>query len=73
MIIYTGLENYFTWTKDDVDEVEILVGSSSRLVVRPQGFNRATVQRLISSDPQMYLRHEFQPGSEIELPINYNR
>lgn len=73
MIIYTGFENYFTCWNDNYEEVEIELENSSRLVVRPQGFNRATVLRLITSDPQQYLRHEFQPGTEIEMPMTYGR
>ncbi|MGI6548843.1 MAG: YlzJ-like family protein [Syntrophomonadales bacterium] len=70
MIIYTGMEDYFTCWNTDWDEAEIVLEDSSRLVVRPQGYNRATVLRLITSDPQQYLRSEFQPGTEIELPLS---
>ena len=73
MIIYTGIEDYFTYWNTKWDETEITLEDSSRLVVRPQGFNRATVLRLITSDPQQYLRKEFQPGTEIELPLDYTR
>jgi len=71
LIIYTGYEDYFTVWENAWEEVEIDLDGSSRLVVRPQGFNRATVLRIIASDPQLYLRPEFQPGMEIELPLNY--
>ncbi len=70
MIIYTGMEDYFTCWNTNWDETEIELEDSCRLVVRPQGFNRATVLRLITSDPQQYLRKEFQPATEIELPLN---
>ncbi|MGE5544138.1 MAG: YlzJ-like family protein [Bacillota bacterium] len=69
MIIYTGLEDYFTCWDTNWEEAEIELGGSCRLVVRPRGFNRATVVRLITSDPQQYLYKEFQPGTEIELPL----
>ncbi|NLW44674.1 MAG: hypothetical protein GXY92_05770 [Syntrophomonadaceae bacterium] len=71
MIIYTGYEDYYTVWENRWEEVEIPLDGSSCLVVRPQGFNRATVLRIIASDPQLYLRPEFQPGKEIELPLNY--
>lgn len=71
MIIYTGFEDYFNCWDTKWEEAEIEIGDSCRLVVRPQGFNRATVLRVITSDPQLYLRSDLQPGTEIELPLNY--
>ncbi|MGI6513462.1 MAG: hypothetical protein GX052_10605 [Syntrophomonadaceae bacterium] len=71
MIIYTGYEDYFSSWESSWEEVEVDLDESSRLIVRPQGFNRATVVRIITSDPQLYLCREFQPGMEIELPLNY--
>jgi len=72
LIIYTGIDDYFSWSGEQWEELEIRVGESARLVVRPHGFNRATVLRLITSDPQDYLRREYQPGTEINLSITNN-
>ncbi|NLV16911.1 MAG: hypothetical protein GXY50_06880 [Syntrophomonadaceae bacterium] len=69
MIIYTGIEDYILCGESSWEEVEIELNSSSRLVVRPDGFKKATVLRLITTDPQEYLRSEFQPGVVIDLPI----
>jgi len=73
LIIYTGFEDYFTCWENNWEEIEIELGPSCRVVVRPLGYNRATILRIITTDPQHYLRSELQPGNEIELPLNYAR
>lgn len=70
MIIYTGSEYFLTdWPEGEYSEIEIELGRGSRLVVSPNGINRAKVVRLLSSDPADYLRPEYQPGNEIEFRL----
>ncbi|MGE5422149.1 MAG: YlzJ-like family protein [Ignavibacteriales bacterium] len=69
MIIYTGLDGYPQINEEDYKGIEIQIENNAFLVIRPEGNNKARVIRLISSDPQMYLRQEYQPGSELELVL----
>jgi hypothetical protein len=38
------------------------------MVVEPLGDGMARIERLISGNPQHYLRSDWQPGSRIRLP-----
>lgn len=69
MIIYTGIDTFWTGCEMEYDLLEIDIGDNARLVLKPESFNRARVVRLVSSDPQMFLRPEYQPGCELELSI----
>ncbi len=69
MIIYTGIDSCWTGDQEPYDLLEIDIGDNARLVVKPENFNRASVVKLVSSDPQLFLRPEYQPGSEIEINI----
>lgn len=69
MIIYTGIDSYWTGDGSPYDLLEIDIGDNARLLVKPESFNRASVVKLVSSDPQLFLRPEYQPGCEIELSM----
>lgn len=69
MILYTGLNDGLDCWKQNSEEVEVNLNGVSRLVIAPNGLNRGTVLRLISTNPQDYLRPEFQPGAEIEFHL----
>lgn len=69
MIIYTGLDGYPQINEDDYNGIEIQIENNAFLVIKPESNNKARVIRLISSDPQMYLKPEYQPGCELELVL----
>ncbi|MGE5403668.1 MAG: YlzJ-like family protein [Candidatus Saccharibacteria bacterium] len=69
MIIYTGLDQNLDYCEQASEEIEVHFDGVSRLVIAPTGVNRGTVLRLISTNPQDYLRPEFQPGAEIEFHL----
>ncbi|MCL6516224.1 YlzJ-like family protein [Alicyclobacillus sp.] len=49
----------------ETEEIEI---GGARMVVTPLGRGQARVERLISPDPQHYLRPDWQPGAVIPYP-----
>ncbi|MGE5397913.1 MAG: YlzJ-like family protein [Chitinophagales bacterium] len=67
MIIFTDVDQYLNSWPEEYKEIEIELGEASKLLVFPRGENRATIVRLISSNPNDYLRPEYQPGTEIEM------
>ncbi|MGE5415287.1 MAG: YlzJ-like family protein [Acidobacteriota bacterium] len=70
MILYTpSIEDGFNGWEKPADEIEVSLNGVSRLVIAPTGTNRGTVLRLISTNPQDFLRPEFQPGAEIEFHL----
>lgn len=72
MIFYTGLEDSILNRENDWQEIEINVKGDFMVAVRPEGLGKATVLRIMSSDPQDYLRSEYQPGMQINLQLYRN-
>lgn len=57
---------------DEGEEAQVheLPIEGGTLLVEPLGKNQARILRVISSDPQLYLRPGLQPGRVIEFPYN---
>jgi hypothetical protein len=49
----------------ETEEIEV---GGARMVVTPLGRGQARVERLISPNPQDYLRPDWQPGSVVPYP-----
>ncbi len=68
MIIYTPIppEGLFGMTDSTASYTELEV-NGARLVVEQTGMNQCRVVRLISTDPNDYLKAEYQPGAELSF------
>ncbi len=69
MIIYTPLpiELILEGSDDFSPEYKEVEKDGYKLLVEPYSFNEGKVVRLISSNPQEYLKPELQPGEIIKL------
>lgn len=67
-MLYTVMpvEMVMGWDDEASDLVEVEV-EGILMQVSPDGQGGGVIQRLISSDPQDYLRAEFQPGNRVSF------
>ncbi len=59
-------------TKDVVENYELSMSGGS-IIVEPLSMDKAKIIRVISSDPQVYLQPQLQPGSIIEFPWYFEK
>ncbi|MCL4516246.1 MAG: YlzJ-like family protein [Firmicutes bacterium] len=69
-MLYTVMpvETVMGWDEGDPELVEVEVGGVLMQVL-PDGQGGGVVERLLSTDPQDYLKAEFQPGNRVHLPV----
>lgn len=70
MILYTPMQLELVLAgmepPPSTNQRQILIGNSE-LLVEDDGYGSAKVIRLLSSDPQDYLKTEFMPGTKLKL------
>lgn len=71
MILYTPmpLEAVMASEKDDLLVYQEIQYGGITFVVEPASNGRGKIVQIRSTDPNVYLRQEFQPGKEIPLWI----
>lgn len=59
-------------SKDVVENYELSITGGS-VIVEALSMDKAKIIRVISSDPQVYLQPQLQPGSVIEFPWHFGK
>ncbi len=68
MILYTPLPLELIWaSEDNTFSYQELEFSGITFLIQPTGIGRGKIIQIKSTDPNVYLKPEYQPGREISL------